>query len=262
MIVDSRPNRPTPRPDVITRRHRPVVVNNHVRVIRYSRPVDYYRVIPRRHIYRRWVFSPVPRYYYPGYRVIDNYPWYIHNHYRYRYSPVETCQYDLVDSETNTTVRTFGESGNLSCNLAYDLCATDRDAANAGTYEDERYFCAESVGDEYANNDDTVFNPNDDVILSEDQQNRIEDYLAVTTDLQAYRDAVAGRLGECSVWKLRGNRHGCTYRMKVNGENYPDAQGLVCSAPAQADIIGCNVGSEQENLGCILKNAVSNGHCL
>lgn len=262
MIVDSRPNRPTPRPDVITRRHRPVVVNNHVRVIRYTRPVDYYRVIPRRHIYRRWVFSPVPRYYYPGYRVIDNYPWYIHNHYRYRYSPVETCQYDLVDSETNTTVRTFGESGNLSCNLAYDLCAADRDAANAGTYEDERYFCAESVSDEYANNDDTVFNPNDDVILSEDQQNRIEDYLAVTTDLQAYRDAVAGRLGECSVWKLRGNRHGCTYRMKVNGENYPDAQGLVCSAPAQADIIGCNVGSEQENIGCILKNAVSNGHCL
>jgi len=195
--------------------------------------------------------------------VIDNYPWYIHNNYRYRYSPVETCQYDLVDSDSNTTVRTYGETNTLSCNLAYDLCAADRDAANGGVIvSEERYFCAEHVSDDYVNNDDTVFDPSDDTVMSDDQMDRIEDYLAVTTDLQAYNDAVARKLGTCTVWKLRGNANGCTYSMKVNGENHPDAQGLVCSAPAQADIIGCNVGTEKENVGCILKNAVLNGHCI
>lgn len=194
--------------------------------------------------------------------MIDSYPWYIHNNYRYRYSPVETCQYDLVDSDTDTTVRTYGEFNTLSCNLAYDMCAADRDAANAGVYTDERYFCAEHVSDEYVNTDDTVFDTTDDTTMSEDQIARIEDYLAVTSDLQAYKDAVARKLGVCSVWKLRGNINGCTYRAKVDGQNYPDEAGLVCSAPAQADIIGCNVGTEKENVGCIIKNAVMNGHCI
>ena len=238
-------------------------MNPHVRVIRYARPVDYHRVVVRRHIYRHWIFQPVPRYYHPGYVVIDDYPWYIHNNYRYRYSPVETCQYDLVDSETDTTVRSYGDLNSMSCNLAYDLCAADRDAANGNVYEDERYFCAEHVEDEYANTDDTVFNPDDlGTEWSEARIARIESYLAVTTDLQAYKDAVAKKLGPCSVWKLRGNPQGCTYRAKVAGVNYPDEAGLVCSAPAQAEIVGCNVGTEKENIGCILKNAVLNGHCM
>ncbi len=205
------------------RPHRPQPVPGTWGRPRYSTPRDYHRVLVRRHIYRHWVFEPVPRYYNPGYVVIDGYPWYVHNSYRYRYNPVETCTYDLVDSDTDSTVRNFGE---FACNVAYDQCAEERDRANSYN-TDERYYCAEHVEDEYSNDDDTTFDPNAGQI-PEDRTASIENYLAVTSDAQAYVDATAGKLGVCSVWKLRGNVNRCTYRMKVNGQNYPDDAGLVC----------------------------------
>lgn len=249
-----RPNVPGP----VYIPHRPMPVPTTWGRSRYSTPRDFHRVVIRRHIYRHWVFEPVPRYYYPGYVVIDGYPWYVHRGYRYRYNPVETCTYDLVNSDDDTIVRSYGE---YACNLAYDQCAADRDASNAGNTDDEQYYCAEHVEDEYANDDDTTFDPNANQI-PDARQTTIENYLNSASNQQAYNDAVAGRLGTCSVWKLKHNPNGCTYRMKVDGQNYPDDAGLVCSAPAQAAIINCNVGTEQENLGCILKNAVLNGHCI
>ncbi len=244
MIV--RPARPhRPHPDV------------RIRTIRYNRPVDYHRVIVRRHIYRYWVFQPAPYTYGWGYREIDDYPWWIYNGYRFRYHPVELCDYELVDGETNLTVRSFGQ---MACSTSYDICASERDTSNAvAGYE--RYFCAERVGDEYSNPDDGTFDPTETEI-SPERMARIDEYLRVTSDLGAYNDAVEGRLGPCSVWRLRENPFYCEYRAKVNDQYYPDAEGEVCSAPEQADLIGCHVGTEQENAGCIIKHAVYNGYCF
>ncbi len=200
---------------------------------------------------------PAPFYYRPGYIVIDSYPWWIYNGYRYRYNPVEMCQYELVDSSSNTVVHTYGE---MSCNAGYDVCANDRDNAN-DLESFERFFCAERVEDEYSNQDDTVFSPIPNEI-SVERQVLIDQYLATRSNLDAYNDAVAKRLGTCTVWKLRGNPDGCTYRSKVDGVNYPDVDGEVCSAAQQAELIGCNVGTEKENVGCILKHAVQNGYCI
>lgn len=240
---------------------RPVIVSHHpwgapVRVTRWNTPYAYHRTVLRSHIYRHWIFWAVPGYYRPGYRYMDGYPWYIYNGYRHRYSPTETCTYDLIDTSNDTTVRNFGE---MSCNLAYDQCARERDAANAGN-SDERFTCAEHVEDDLANNDDSTFEPAEEVEVDATRAARIQSYLDTKTNMDAYNDAVAGKLGDCKVFSLRGNVHNCSFRVKIAGQNYPDE--ATCSVAEQAAVMNCNVGTEQENTGCILKDAVENARCI
>jgi hypothetical protein len=252
------------RPIPYRRFHQPRVVRRHTphRDInlgsrRYGYWRDYQRVVHRRHIYVHWIFVPVPWYYRTGYVVMDDYPWWVYNGYRYRYNPVDYCSYEVVDSTTNTAVRSYSE---MACNVGYDVCAQERD-----TYNDlegyDRYFCAERVEDEYANeNNDDVFSPIP-TEMDEAQVARIQQYLDSHGYLDSYNDAAAQRLGTCTVWRLRNNPYGCTYRAKVDGQNYPDIEGEVCSIEDQAELIGCNVGTEKQNVGCILQNAVLNGYC-
>jgi hypothetical protein len=104
--------------------------------IRYAYPRDYYRLVNRRFIYRSWLQEPVYWHYGNGYWDIDGYPYYVYRGYRYRYSPVELCQYELVDGNNYSVVKTYSQA---ACSVAFDKCAVDRDAMNR-TVAMERYF--------------------------------------------------------------------------------------------------------------------------
>lgn len=76
-----------------------------------------------------------------GFSYIDSYPYFVYNGYRHRYSPYDSCNYELVDGYNNRTERVF--SGR-SCQSGYDACARERDEMNYRSYDD-RFFCAERI---------------------------------------------------------------------------------------------------------------------
>ena len=91
-----------------------------------------------------------------GYRYYDDYPWYIYNGYRHRYSDYDTCNYELVDGHTNSVVETFPS---YSCRIGYDRCSDRRDDLNF--YENNyRYFCSEKF--EYDSNYNYNYNYDED----------------------------------------------------------------------------------------------------
>jgi hypothetical protein len=105
---------------------------------RYLRIRDYHYTVPYRYVYwntwLRWRIS-----YNDGYRWYMDYPYFVYNGYLHRYSHIDTCNYDLVDSYDNTTYRSFG---GYTCATGYDLCADLRDSLNWQRSE-YRYFCSE-----------------------------------------------------------------------------------------------------------------------
>jgi hypothetical protein len=74
-----------------------------------------------------------------GYRSWNNYPYYNYNGYIHRYSNVDSCDYELVDGQTNQVVQQFHGQ---TCNQGYDYCAQTRDDYNRSS-NDYRYFCSE-----------------------------------------------------------------------------------------------------------------------
>ena len=114
---------------------------------RYNSRYDYYNYVRRNyrsHIYLNWVLFPSSRL--NGYYYVDNYPYYVHNGYRHRYSYEDVCKYQLVDKYTHQVLRSNYPS---LCARGYDACAYDRDSYNASVREN-RYFCAETIhGDNY-----------------------------------------------------------------------------------------------------------------
>lgn len=120
---------------------------------RYYSPYDYYSRIPYRYVYwDRWLRYGVS--YNDGFFYLDSYPYFVYNGYRHRYSPVDTCDYELVDGFDNRTVTTFH---GRNCRQGYDMCADQRDEMNYRSY-DHRYFCAESIDNSRSYN----WNYNDD----------------------------------------------------------------------------------------------------
>lgn len=114
--------------------------HNYVARRQYLRTVNYYnylRSMSYNYFYRNWIFYPAS--YMNGYRVLNGYPYFIYAGYAHRYSYNDICDYQLVDSYTDSVVQSYS---NMSCAYAYDSCADDRDYENR--YEmDDRYFCAE-----------------------------------------------------------------------------------------------------------------------
>jgi len=118
-------------------RHRPNrTYRNHNR--RYRSTRDYYRTVNTSYLYRNnWIRVSVG--YDNGYRYYNDYPYFVYNGYRHRYSHIDRCDYELVDSYTGRVERRFNT---YTCSTGYDLCADKRDDLN--DYEwDTRYFCAE-----------------------------------------------------------------------------------------------------------------------
>lgn len=109
----------------------------------YYTPRDYYYHLSYRDIYwNQWIRVRIN--YNDGYHWYNNYPYFVYNGYRHRYSPVEYCDYELVDGYNNNTHTAFHGQ---SCQSAYDRCANLRDDLNyyAGDY---RYFCSERFFDD------------------------------------------------------------------------------------------------------------------
>lgn len=99
---------------------------------------DYHYSIPYRYIYwNTWVRYRTD--YVNGYYWYNDYPYFVYNGYRHRYSHMDTCNYELVDGYTNTTYRTFP---GYTCTTGYDLCSNLRDSMNWQS-TGYRYFCSE-----------------------------------------------------------------------------------------------------------------------
>lgn len=253
----ARPYRP-----VVIRNYRPHVpyYRTYVHSRRYIRPYDYYFGVRRYHIYRYWLFEPVSYGYSNGYYVLNDYPYYVYHGYRHRYSTVDTCSYQLVDSTSNTAVKSFTER---VCQAAYDECALERDVANQSLSE-IRYFCAERVDEEFANtsDDSVVFDPQPNE-QTDSVWSAINNYLSDRSYKEIWRDGYRKERFDpkCSVEKVRKHKLGCKYVIKVAGKNYPDHEGEICSHKDSAALAGCDVGTQKKNAGCLLKLAVSEGLC-
>jgi hypothetical protein len=225
--------------------------------VTYYSPRDYYMHINSRYIYRSWIQEPVLFSYSNGYYQIDNYPYYVYSGFRYRYHPVETCQYQLVDSSSYTSVQNYGVR---ACSAAYDQCAYDRSSYNSSAGY-SRYFCAEGVDYDLQNNNDDWYysSPLD---LNDSKLSSIDSYLLGKSELQIFQDAESLNLGQCQIEKLNNNVRGCKYQIRIGEFVYPETDGSVCSDEDSAALMGCDIGTEKENAGCILKAAVQEGYCL
>jgi hypothetical protein len=93
-------------------------------------------------VYAHWIFFPATGYR-NGYYVLDNYPYYVYNGYRYRYSTYDYCNYQLVDSFDHRVERTYWSQ---ICNTGYDSCSMERDRLNS-QFGQFRYFCSETYRD-------------------------------------------------------------------------------------------------------------------
>ncbi|RZF21428.1 hypothetical protein DAY19_07005 [Halobacteriovorax vibrionivorans] len=134
---DSRTRRPDP--TRAYRRYRHTPYRDHVRHNRrWYTTRDYHRTIRPIYVYNnRWLRVRVS--YSDGYWYGSDYPYFIYNGYRHRYSSYDTCNYELVDSYTDHVEQTFYS---YTCSVGYDICADLRDDLNY-YQNDYRYFCAE-----------------------------------------------------------------------------------------------------------------------
>jgi hypothetical protein len=109
-----------------------------------------------------WLLYPTTRL--NGHYYVDNYPYFVHNGYRHRYSNADMCNYQLVNKDTHSIVRKYNYQ---SCVSGYNRCAVDRDNRNERSW-DNKFFCAETTGnatsDTYYGNDysseDDYYNDN------------------------------------------------------------------------------------------------------
>jgi hypothetical protein len=123
--------------------YRHSVYNPRIHSTRYYRSMDWYNYVAqvnRDYIYANWIFYPASGYS-NGYYHLENYPYYVYNGYRYRYSSMDYCNYQLVDQYNHQVLQTYW---NQTCNSGYDLCSMERDRMNAGTGQ-FRYFCSETI---------------------------------------------------------------------------------------------------------------------
>jgi hypothetical protein len=114
---------------------------SYVHARRYPQPRSFFRHVRdnfRRHIYLNWILSPSTRI--NGYSRVNQYPYYIHNGYRHRYSTLDNCNYQLVNKNNHNVVRTYW---NQTCTSGYNRCALDRDRRNEQEWSN-KFFCAET----------------------------------------------------------------------------------------------------------------------
>ena len=67
----------------------------------------------------------------------------VHNGYKHRYSNIDSCNYQLIDTHTHNVQSTWW---NNTCNIGYNACASIRDNQNFSTNE-FRYECVETFRD-------------------------------------------------------------------------------------------------------------------
>ena len=252
------PHGPRYNPPVVHTPTTPVLVGT--TVIHYGSPRDYYTQY-NTYIYINWIQYPVQYWYTDGYWDMGGYPYYVHRGYRYRYHPVEMCQYELVDAENYTTLKTYPLQ---ACTTAYDTCAVERDTMNR-TIGLDRYLCAEAVDkDQTAAASD--YNRTA-VELTEAKKATIAAYLEDMSFKDIFVDGFNSGVGSCSITNVGGmfgnrNPFNCKFQVNVGEKAYPAVNGSVCSDDYAAEAVDCNIGNEKENAGCILKLAIESGYCI
>ena len=249
------PRGPRYNPPVVHTPTTPVLVGT--TVYQYTSPREYYTQY-NNYIYINWIQYPVQYWYTDGYWDMGGYPYYVHRGYRYRYHPVEMCQYELVDAENYSTLKVYPLQ---ACTTAYDQCAVERDTMNR-TVGMDRYFCAEAV-----DKDQTVAATDYQASsMPEAKKAAIAAYLDDMSFKDIFVDAFNNGVGTCTITNVGGvfgNRspYNCKFQVNVGDKAYPAVNGSVCSDDSAAAAVDCNVGNEKENAGCIMKLAIESGYC-
>lgn len=225
----------------------------------YRSPVDYHAGINSRLIYHStWIMEPVSYTYDSGYSCIDGYPYYVHNGYRYRYSPVDICNYELVDLKSSTpkVIKTYYA---MECNKAFDTCAAKRDQLNEDE-ESQRYACLEKIDDSLKPSDNYDEIPATVNRLTPEQIKEIDRLLKKSDHKKMWKLGKKGYKG-CEITK---NSEECNYQVEVNGVPYPMKDGSVCSSSraTELELYGCDSDSQRKNAACLLALAISEGYCL
>ncbi len=226
----------------------------------YGHSRDYYVGVHHGYIYQSWVFEPAPFYYDSGYNCIDGYPYYVDEGYRYRYSDVDYCNYDLVDLKNNKTVKAFHQ---IVCNKAFDTCAAKRDQLNQD--EDvQRYVCVEKVDEDLVNSDlDEI--PGMVNNLTDEEIFELSSFVSAKAPQELFKLGKNKGVGKCRIKKLKRtkNEYGCNYRVEVDGKPYPMTDGSVCSNSKRTKLeyYGCKSGSQMKNASCLLSLAILEGYC-
>ena len=108
---------------------------------RFATPDDYFARLSAKHYLKRtWVRFNVEGID-NGYYLYKGYPFFVHDEYAFRYSKVDTCLFELVDTNDYSVREDFTYN---KCKKGYDLCAVERDDLNnAAGYQ--RFFCGENA---------------------------------------------------------------------------------------------------------------------
>lgn len=229
---------------------------------RYNAPRDYHSRVDSRMIFspvkNAWIMEPVAYTYDSGYHCINNYPYYVHNGYRYRYSPVDLCNYELVNLEHDNVkvVKTFYQ---VACNVAFDQCAAKRDQLNKKE-RNQQYICMEKIDDTLRPSDNYDNIPGMINNLTPEQIKEIESYLKNTSSRKLFKIGKKGGVNGCKIVKSKK----CNYGVEVNGVSYPAKDGSVCSSNRKSDLslYGCQASSQKSNAACILALAIAEGYCI
>ncbi len=225
----------------------------------YSSPFSYHSGIDSGLIYNSsWIMEPVGYQYSSGFSCFNNYPYYVHNGYRYRYSPVDICNYELVDvkDETPVVVKTFYA---MECNKAFDACAQKRDELN----EDEssqRYICMEKIDESLKPSDNYSQIPGLINNLPPSKIKEIENFLKGKTEKELFKLGKKDGYNGCKIEKSKK----CNFQVTVDGDSYPMKDGSICSSTKKSEVslYGCESDSQRENAACLFALAIAEGYCV
>lgn len=241
--------------------HRPTTYVRNSPRTGYPNPTMFHHETSRSYVYQTWILEPAPFYYNDGYYFMDNYDWYCYQGYRFRYSDVDPCTYDLLDVRTNTTLQSFE---NMTCKEAYDKCAEARDVLtkNPDYYDPKDYYvCAERVDEQYKNEEVKSF-PTLASKYSPEVMARVSAFVQNRSDSELFKLGQKKGVNGCKIIKAPKNSNRCNYVVSVDGKMYPEPDGSVCSNIRTSDDYGCSTSSQSKNAACLLSLAIMEGQCM
>lgn len=179
----------------------------------------------------------------------------------FRYSPVDTCNYELVDMKYSTAEETkiVKKYDNMTCKQAFDQCAIKRDTLNKNNY-DQRFICAEKVDETIQSENFKETIPSMIDYLDKETRSNVKSFLKSTTPKSLFKIGKRGGYKGCKIVKSPI----CNYQVKVNGVSYPKSDGSVCSSNRKSNpsLYGCEAASQKVNAACLLALAISEGYCI
>lgn len=122
-----------------------------------------------------------------------------------------------------------------------------------------RYFCAEGVDNDYYSNESDYYGYG--LNMDHQKQLAISNFLSNKSYTDLFDEARYYNVGNCSIQSTSIYSSG-SYVVTVGSRPYPVVDGSINSSYYSAERIGCGVGGERENAGCILRAAIQEGYCI